>query len=669
MGDWAYWANNPAGLARMVVPDIYGGHPELIPPNIFELRLTDGKSAAVDALYDRLKARCLHYDLEPPAAKPALGMIPWQPVRPPRDLFDGGRGTCLDLALAFCGMCENAWLRPFLALLTFADGRRHALVVVGAHDRDDPKDPVNKQQWKDQGTWQASSWSELAGRLPSGWVAVDPAMATRWVDDAGAARPVDFDQARQSALDTLARANHVTLLDIVYLHNNGPGTLAAEPLSASSESELSAAVRTRHRDQLTEAGLRLPDRWGLGELTRLTHEQRQRMPGSSSAGDLLEALCTAVAAKPVLARIGGPDIGGRKLQDLYHRHVGGWPGVSDSDELLVLAASAGIAQRRGPRAQEPLTPLAQFLLGVAGYWRAPAVASLADPELRFLADWITGPLELKRADADAYLARNVDFRTWAIIELDGDDRTMTWPERVVVDSVDDHGRPGESFNITCAERSQAGLADALRSAITRLGGIDAGLRVDLLMPAPLLTAGVEHYEVVDVFGDDEPIIKDLEPRLGWWRHWRKGGLRDQLLKRFALQDWTLAPEVIPRDTCDDRNRFKDWLQSCEARTAYPPYFCGIGSPDPDHDPLRALLRQGYGFFAWFGRDEDEAMAEHAASLAGPVDPAARRNALPDLLSRQLAGHQATVIWSDPEGRPDFPPPVPRPGGQNRGGGR
>ena len=512
----------------------------------------------------------------------------------------------------------------------------------------------------------------MAGRMPQGWLAVDLTMATRWVDATGAERPVDFDQARRFALDLLAHAAGIILLDIVYLHKNGQSVLSAAPLAAFGETELSDAVRARYQDALVKAGLQPPDRWSPGAVARLQHEHRQRVPGSSSTGDLLDALHVAAEAKPVLARLDGHDIGGRKLQALYHRHVGGgWPEVIGGDELLVLAASTGIAERRGLGAQEPLMPLARFMLGVAGYRRAPVGASLDDPELKFLADWITGSLELNRADADAYLASEIGGQTWAIIELEDDDSTEpTWPDRLVVGSIDDHGRPGESFNVACAEKSAVGLRDALRTAITRVGGGDGNLCVDLLMPAHLLTAGVEHYEVVDVDGTYEPMIKDLEPRLGWRRHRYEGVLRKRLTKRFALQDWALAAEVIPRDIRGDQDRFKSWLQSCEARSGYPPYFSGIAPADNGYDPLRALLREGYGFFAWFCHGTAETVTEHAVSLANPVNPAMRRNALPDILSRGLASHRAAIIWSDPGGRPDFPvPPAPRRGGQNRRGGQ
>ncbi len=115
---WIWPRNSPAQLARYANPDVYsyiGG----IPQQRFDL----GRRATATAVYDVLRDRD-----KPPryALEKYFAERNQQSIRSPREILDSPReGTCLDLALLYCGACLGAELYPLL-LVT----RNHALAAV-----------------------------------------------------------------------------------------------------------------------------------------------------------------------------------------------------------------------------------------------------------------------------------------------------------------------------------------------------------------------------------------------------------------------------------------------------------------------------------------------------------------------------------------------------------
>jgi len=441
----------------------------------------------------------------------------------------------------------------------------------------------------------------------------------------------------------------------------------------SSPPEFSAEVRDRYRENLAKVGLEVPDRWGRTELDGLRRDYQQRARGVTSTMELLEALCSALGAMPVLQQVGGHEIGIRKLQDLYQRHVGRWPDSSSREGMLIMAASAGIVEQRralsDPGYQpEPLTALARFMLGIAGHWKAPGTATLDDPDLRGLVDWLTGTLGQQRDDAAAYLSRKVGGRTWALIELRAEDSAArAWPDRIVVDLVREDGQ-GRTHNVRCTAESEEAVLMALRSAISKLP--EGEVCVDLLMPRRWLDTGVEHWEVVQVGGAYESMSRHLEPRLRWSMHYHDRWLRERLQRRFGKLAWLAVPEAIPEAAVGDPAQFAGWLDLLDGdRMMQPPYLIGSPAGDCDHDPLGALLRDGYGFVVWFGRDTEEAVKQGAVHLATGLSALERRHDLPHALAAKLKQHRPTIIWSDPDGRAGFQLPAPRRGGTLRRGAR
>lgn len=441
---------------------------------------------------------------------------------------------------------------------------------------------------------------------------------------------------------------------------------AARPAGPGS-AEFSAEIRERYRAVIEAAGLSVPDLWDAASLAGLRRAHQEQ----DATADALEALCLGVAALPVLWGVGGRDIGIKKLQYLYRRHVGRWPDTASREDMLVRAAAASIAERRrgsDPRyAPERLTALARFMLAVAGLWKA--AASLDDPGLRGLADWLTGPLTQQREDAAEYLAEVSGGRTWALIELVAEESTgRSRPTGVVVDLIPERGEPGTrrvpcdtSPELTAEEAAKR----ALREAVAALP--DGDVLVDLCLPRHWLDAGVERWDVVQVGGRYESLSRHYGPRLRWALHRHDPRLRGRLLKRFKAVDWSAEPEAIPPSVTSDPERLQDWLDDRDAEgTSLPPYLAAAQSAGGDHDPLGTLLWEGYGFAVWFGPDAEPATCASAASLADGMTAPERRDELPAVLARKLRAHRPVIVWNDPEGRADFKLPNPR-GGTLRGG--
>jgi hypothetical protein len=462
-------------------------------------------------------------------------------------------------------------------------------------------------------------------------------------------------------------------------------------------------VREQFSDGLRAIGLTVPEVWDYPALDKLRRECEQLVTGQEAvpdalrhASDIVQSLCGAALALPVLNSIKPEYAGLDKLRYLYERHVGGWPpdDARTVEGMLIYAASASINWARSGPAKPgtlhtPVGPLARFMLGIAGLYRAPETATLDDPELADLTNWLTSTLGLQLEDAQIYLATNVRSRSWALIELAPETDGREWPHRIVVDVVHENG-DWDSANFVCEPPSEATLVAALQRAVASLPPGD--VLVDLCLPRPWLDAGViEHLPVVD-FGEwlePESLSEsgNYEPRLRWALPRNLPKLMDRLMERFAGTDWQADPATIPADVIADKKRLQEWLKELDYAKQdgqpYPPFFTGSASGDQSHDPLGALLKQGYGFSVWFGADAtalleaEAARADLRVSMAATADqPAyARRDHIPRLLSRRLRQLRPTIIWSDPTGREGFPLPqrqratqrLPLPAGTRRKG--
>jgi hypothetical protein len=443
------------------------------------------------------------------------------------------------------------------------------------------------------------------------------------------------------------------------------------------------AIRDRYTSVLLDAGLSVPDQWSLPELQSL----RRQVPGPpgapSAAADLLEALCTALAAKPLFARVGGLDISVRKLRSVYRQAVERAPESGGAEAMLILAASAGIRARRLVQAGQggrlsALSPLARFMLGVAAHRESRARVLTADdlpvgdpiqndPALSALADWLVSSLGHQKADVTAYLEECAS-RTWALIELRADDldpAVRAWPDQIIVDVIRKDGAC-TTDNIRVQPSSDDDVREALCEAIAALpDSVDC---VDLLLPRRWLCSGVEHWQVVDLGGTYGSMSGHLGARLRWAMHSHYYRLHKRLKDQFCRVDWAADPEAIPATEVGDPDRFGDWLDAREGDgMKHPPFFI---CPDATtHDPLGRLLRQGHARVIWLNQEasSSQVVCELAIAASRDVPDSDRRDDLPRVLTDRLRKHRPVIIWSDPDGRDDFDLPAARRGGTLRGG--
>jgi hypothetical protein len=349
--------------------------------------------------------------------------------------------------------------------------------------------------------------------------------------------------------------------------------------------------------------------------------------------------------------------------------------------MLVEAAAATVSERRWAAAEsgyQPvrLTALARFLLAVAG--AAPHTISLSDPDLRGLADWLTGPLMQQLEDAESYFTEDVGSRAWALIELSAPEDLLERgrPEAIVVHVIPERGQ-GTTCRIPCGTEpgavSEEEVLHALREAVDLLP-VDGEVLVDLCLPRRWLDAGIEHWQVVDIGGIYASLSEYYSPRLRWAMHRNDPRLRALLEKRWKAIDWSAEPVVIPPEATADAASFQDWLAKWdEDGLRHPPYFAGTSASGDRHDPLGTLLLKGYGFAVWFtasGATPEAAddAARAAATGVGVREVQARMNELPGRLATEFRKQHPVIVWSDPEGREGFRMPVAR-GGTRRGGVR
>lgn len=137
------------GLARYAVPNVVGLL--RLPVNTYDLhRRIGGRQGLIRAIYEELVKREIRYNVEPQGALPNR-----QAIRTPYEILQTpGQGTCLDLALLFCGLCLGHNLIPILVVL---EGHALAMVSLGR----------GLPELEDYGRTESSLFSEglLAGEV------------------------------------------------------------------------------------------------------------------------------------------------------------------------------------------------------------------------------------------------------------------------------------------------------------------------------------------------------------------------------------------------------------------------------------------------------------------------------------------------------------------------
>jgi hypothetical protein len=122
---WPQWSRlDERGLARFVTPQ--ASRWLALPISRFDLGSElERQRIVATAIYDTLKERGIHYALEEYHPSQAL-----QTIRTPPEVLDAPReGTCLDLAVLYCGLCLAYELLPILIVI-----EGHALAAVSLTD-------------------------------------------------------------------------------------------------------------------------------------------------------------------------------------------------------------------------------------------------------------------------------------------------------------------------------------------------------------------------------------------------------------------------------------------------------------------------------------------------------------------------------------------------------
>lgn len=394
------------------------------------------------------------------------------------------------------------------------------------------------------------------------------------------------------------------------------------------EAELSADAMEHYRTALASSGITPPPRWTAAALADIALDD-----GVSRARELVSALRRAVHAKRVVSELGVDRLGLAQLQVIYRREVGAWPSEGSADSLLVQAAEVEESERRLGTAGV-LGALARFVTGIA------VARSIPPNDHPGLATWI-GSVGYQVADAEWRYQDQVGARAWLLLDLGAEPRpgASPWPSRISWTHVTRHGKTtakltGEQLTVP----TEAGLADALTSIFASLPPTHQ-LVVDLALPAGLLDAGIEHWPLFP-----ESLSERHQARLRWSQRLHDLYLRGRLVERTARSSWTEMPKPLTEATLADEPRLHRWISNDTAQA----WLIGRKPPTARADPLRALLKAGYGFLVWFPGTANPRNRSKITKAVARIPVAARRIVIPDVLPG--CGDRHMVIWDDPRGR-------------------
>ena len=442
---------------------------------------------------------------------------------------------------------------------------------------------------------------------------------------------------------------------------------------------------------LAGLGVPLPKRWDYPSIEQMYLDCDKLALQGTDAGPkhartVTKAIWLTAGALAVLEPFVA-DFTSTQLQYVYEDHVGIAPDSATLDGMLYQAAGAGMTEendavngRRQPGA-EAVTALGRFMLGIADRWKArrkpAATMELSELDLIALKSWITRHLGHEPPEIENYLSR-IRRRTWVLIEF------VSWelsaempapgkrelPTAILIQRVSDSGEvrwKRQNLQKLTSERDvERELRDLIDSWLPRGDSVI----VDLFLPRDWLDAGVEHWKLIKVDGIYQSLHRKHDARVRWAKHRNDPDLAELLRTRFKCMDWTDDPGDIPAEITGDPAKLQQWLEDRDPGifedTQDPPYYIGSSHGAVGHDPLRSLLREGYGFIAWFTGEATEAIRTQAARVADGLRlPLDRKDRLPRRLTASLREHRLVVIWSDPDGRRGFDMPQPMLNGPQR----
>lgn len=406
---------------------------------------------------------------------------------------------------------------------------------------------------------------------------------------------------------------------------------------AADDVELASDVMEKYGAILAAAGVVPPTRWTAGALSGIALK-----PGVSREGELVTALRSAIEAKPVLGGMGVDGLGLAQLQVIYRRDVGAWPSDGSVDALLVQAAEVEESERRS-RSTGVLGALARFVVGVA------AARSISPDECPDLAAWIRS-LGYQVADAQWRYRDEVGAQAWLLLDLGAEPRlgaaapepsALPWPTQIAWTHVT---RYGSTVTKVTGVKASVPTRDGLTKALTEL--IEAlppaqQMLVDLALPAALLDVGIEHWPLFP-----ESLSDRHKARLRWSQRLHDNYLRGRCVERTARSNWTVLPKLLTDAVLADEPRLHRWIRD-DAKHAW---LMGRRPATTRSDPLRALLKAGYGFLVWFPETAHPRTQATITKEVRRIPISARRLAIPDNLPD--CSDKRMVIWDDPRGRGD-----------------
>ncbi|GAB2587374.1 hypothetical protein Aab01nite_50260 [Paractinoplanes abujensis] len=416
------------------------------------------------------------------------------------------------------------------------------------------------------------------------------------------------------------------------------------------EAELAPDAVDRLRAKLEKAGIPRPSRWTAPALARLAADAT-----SPQIRELASALARAAEAKPMLTDLGIGDLRLSKLQVIYKREIGSWPRNGSADAMVVQAAEVEESERRR-NALSGLGSLTKLVIGVA------AELGVAPQGHAGLVSWIRSA-GYQIADAQQRYEERLDPRQWLLLNLGGEPwqpaptADPPWPTRIGWTYVERLGDGTTTEPVTesqSAAPNPEGLAEALMTIFHSIPRIHH-LTVDLAMPTGLLNVGIERWPIFDTFDTPESIADRYQPRLRWSQRLLDLRYFSACKDRTTMSSWSTMPKPFADAVLTDEPTLRRWIADNKEHA----WLIGRRPAGARTDPLRILLKAGYGFLVWFPEPGYSGDDHTIVRVVKKIPHAARRAAIPD----ELPGgpDHRMVIWDDPQGRGDdfrLPDPLP-----------
>ncbi|SNR23243.1 hypothetical protein [Actinomadura mexicana] len=631
--DWTWWPTNPADLAVFTVPDEYqlmrGAGRELPLPVI------ERAGFAYTKLLD------LRLDYDGP-------LYTWnlngQTIRQPYQMVETEkRGNCLDLSVAFAGLCLQLGLRPLIALLGLQEGP-HAIVVLPDARIDQDETVLIWGRVPTADGLGKPTPDQVRENLARRWLAVEPTALT----PLPFGRRLGFEDACAKGREALLRSDGTTLVDVGFtLHvTNRPvrevdRSLVARPAPKPSFGD---EVRLRYAGRLAAQ----PAAWDVGGLEEIAFD-RETQDHALTAPALLRAL----RAKAVYQAIGGTP-GLRHARWFFYEATDRVVDTQSPDVLLVEAALTGY-----DRVPDSLT---EFLLRVAAYHGA----GLGNPALNA---WV---MEHGLEREAAEFLRDCKRRYWALIflgeETIGADRdgpirlcAVVEPKPVgLLEAADGDGSYIDHALVKTECRSPEELPGKLHELIRDLQKKleNAPMVIDLVAPLRFLTEGLEHQSLVPLpTGYREPLSRQYEPRLRWVRHVLDPGDRQRQKDRAgrAKAAWQHSPPTLSPDEAGSFDAVSAWL--ADEANAKRPCVLAVEDETVRTEALGWLLAAGCGYIVWH---RPGGVVQITRRHWEELEAHQRREMLPEkLLNGGNGANPPSIIWNDPTGRPGFDLPLAR----------